>query len=274
MLIPIFIMGVFSFLEPNPYGGVKPVGSMAAYVKIFFEYDLEDQLVFNPGYLNIILRSFELSFGATILCLIFGFPVAYFITLQPENKRNLYIYLITIPFWTNLLIRTFAWIIILGRGGVIETPLLAAGIIEDSLRMMYTDGAIAIGLTYSYLPLMVLPIYASLEKLDFRLLEAASDLYANRWQVMTKVVIPLCKPGIIAGCILVFIPCIGAFIAPNLLGGGKKLMLGSLVQFQFASARNWPFGSAISMLLLSAVVIVLIFYARSAKKRAAIEGTA
>ena len=120
---------------------------------------------------------------------------------------------------------------------------------------------------------MVLPIYASLEKLDFRLMEAASDLYANRWQVMTKVVIPLCKPGIIAGCILVFIPCIGAFIAPNLLGGGKKLMLGSLVQFQFASARNWPFGSALSMLLLSAVVIVLIYYARSAKKRAAIEGT-
>ena len=155
---------------------------------------------------------------------------------------------------------------------MIETPLLWAGIIEDSLRMMYTDGAIAIGLTYSYLPLMVLPIYASLEKLDFRLLEAASDLYANRLEIMTKVVIPLCKPGIIAGCILVFIPCLGAFIAPNLLGGGKKLMLGSLVQFQFASARNWPFGAALSMILLAVVVIVLIFYARSAGKRAAMEG--
>ena len=241
MLVPIMIMGVFSFLEPNPYGGVKPIPSFDAYIKIMFEYDLEDNLVFNSGYLNIIWRSFQLSIGATILCLIFGFPVAYYITLQPENKRNLYIYLITIPFWTNLLIRTFAWIIILGRGGVIETPLLWAGVIEDSLRMMYTDGAIAIGLTYSYLPLMVLPIYASLEKLDFRLLEAASDLYANRWQVMTKVVIPLCKPGIIAGSILVFIPCLGAFIAPNLLGGGKKLMLGSLVQFQFASARKLAF---------------------------------
>ena len=250
------------------------MGSLAAYVKLFFEYDLEDQLVFNPGYINIIFRSLQLSFGATLMCLIFGFPVAYYITLQPENRRNFYIYLVTIPFWTNLLIRTFAWIIILGRGGVIETPLLATGIIEDSLRMMYTDGAIAIGLTYSYLPLMVLPIYASLEKLDFRLLEAASDLYANRFEVMTKVVIPLCKPGIIAGCILVFIPCLGAFIAPNLLGGGKKLMLGSLVQFQFASARNWPFGAALSMLLLSAVVIMLIFYARSAKKRAVMEGNA
>ena len=272
MLVPISIMAVYSFLEPNPYGGVLPEPSVAAYVKIFFEYDLQDNLVFNPGYLNIILRSFQLSIMATVICLIFGFPVAYYITLQPEHRRNIYIYLITIPFWTNLLIRTFAWIIILGRGGLIETPLLKLGIIEDSLKMMYTDGAIAIGLTYSYLPLMVLPIYASLEKLDFRLLEAASDLYASRWQVMTKVVIPLCKPGIIAGCILVFIPCIGAFIAPNLLGGGKKLMLGSLVQFQFASARNWPFGSAISMLLLSAVVVALVIYARSAKKKEYTQG--
>jgi spermidine/putrescine transport system permease protein len=211
---------------------------------------------------------------ATAICLVFGFPVAYYITLQPENKRNFYIYLITIPFWTNLLIRTFAWIIILGRNGVIETPLLKLGIIEDSLKMMYTDGAIAIGLTYSYLPLMVLPIYASLEKLDFRLLEAASDLYASRLQIMAKVVIPLCKPGIIAGCILVFIPCLGAFIAPNLLGGGKRLMLGSLVQFQFASARNWPFGAALSMLLLAAVVIALIYYARSAKKKEYIQAGA
>ena len=274
MLIPMVIMGVFSFLEPNPYGGVKAVGSFDAYVKLFFEYDLEDQLVFNPGYINIVWRSFQLSIMATVLCLVVGFPVAYYITLQPENKRNFYIYLVTIPFWTNLLIRTFAWIIILGRGGVIELPLLKLGIIDDSLHMMYSDGAIAVGLTYSYLPLMVLPIYASLEKLDFRLLEAANDLYANRWVTMWKVVIPLCKPGVIAGCILVFIPCIGAFIAPNLLGGGKKLMLGSLVQFQFSSARNWPFGAALSMLLLSAVVVSLIFYARAANKRALMEGEA
>jgi len=274
MVIPMVIMGTFSFMEPNPYGGVEPAFSWDAYVKLAFEYDLEDQLVFNSGYLNIIFRSFQLSIMATVLCLIFGFPAAYFITLQPENRRNFYIYLVTIPFWTNLLIRTFAWIIILGRDGVIEIPLYAMGIIDESLRMMYSDGAIAIGLTYSYLPLMVLPIYASLEKLDFRLLEAASDLYSSRLEVMTKVVIPLCKPGIIAGCILVFIPCIGAFIAPNLLGGGKKLMLGSLVQFQFASARNWPFGAALSMLLLSAVVVSLIFYARAAKKRAQMEGGA
>ena len=150
-------------------------------------------------------------------------------------------------------------------------PLLALGIIDDTLGMMFTNGAVAIGLAYSYLPLMVLPIYASLEKLDFRLIEAASDLYANRLELMTKVVIPLCMPGIIAGCMLVYIPSLGAFIAPDLLGGGKRLMLGSLVQFQFSTARNWPFGAAIAMVLLAFVVLALVVQARSARKRKAME---
>ena len=272
MLVPIALMAVISFLEANPYGGVYFNFSTDAYVQIAFEYDLMDNLVFNPIYLNIVLRSIVLSILATICCLILGFPVAYFITLQPQSRRNFYIYLITVPFWTNLLIRTFAWILILGRNGVIETPLLALGIIEDSLNMMFTNGAVTVGLTYSYLPLMVLPIYASLEKLDFRLVEAASDLYANRIEIMTKVVIPLSLPGIIAGCMLVYIPSLGAFIAPDLLGGGKRLLLGSLVQFQFATARNWPFGAAIAMVLLAFVVLSLMFYARSARKRARMEG--
>ncbi len=271
MLIPMVIMAVFSFLEANPYGGVHFNFSTEAYFQIFLEYDLEDNLVFNHIYLNIILRSILLSLMATVLCLILGFPVAYYITLQPESRRNLFIYLITIPFWTNLLVRTFAWILILGRNGVIEMPLLALGLIEDTLGMMFTNGAVAIGLTYSYLPLMVLPIYASLEKLDFRLIEAASDLYANRLELMTKIVIPLSMPGIIAGCMLVYIPSLGAFIAPDLLGGGKRLMLGSLVQFQFATARNWPFGAAIAMVLLAFVVLALVMQARSARKRRAME---
>ncbi|MBT4889560.1 MAG: ABC transporter permease, partial [Rhodospirillales bacterium] len=139
MLIPMVIMAGYSFMEANPYGGVISNFSTEAYFKLAWEYDLDDSIIFNPGYINIIWRSFQLSFGATIICLILGFPVAYYITLQPENKRNFYIYLITIPFWTNLLIRTFAWIIILGRGGVIEMPLQYLGIIDDSLRMMYSD---------------------------------------------------------------------------------------------------------------------------------------
>lgn len=270
---PLLVMLFYSFLERGDYGGVIYNFSLDGWLNVILVRDIfDDVLRFADAHLSVFWRSIKLSAMTTVTCLLIGFPTAYFIATRPRQSRNFWLFLITIPFWTNLLIRTFAWIIILGRGGVIETPLLAAGIIEESLRMMYTDGAIAIGLTYSYLPLMVLPIYASLEKLDFRLLEAASDLYATRLETMIRVVIPLCKPGIIAGCILVFIPCLGAFIAPNLLGGGKKLMLGSLVQFQFASARNWPFGAALSMLLLAAVVIMLIFYARSVGKRAAMEG--
>jgi len=261
-LIPLGIIWVLSFGEKRGIVDIEITWVLDNYARAF-----------DPLYLQIFAKSLWMAGITTLICLAIGFPIALFITFAPPRWKPWLLLLIILPFWTNLLIRTFAWIIILGRGGVIETPLLAMGIIEKSLRMMYTDGAIAIGLTYSYLPLMVLPIYASLEKLDFRLLEAASDLYASRLEVMTKVVIPLCKPGIIAGCLLVFIPCLGAFIAPNLLGGGKKLMLGSLVQFQFASARNWPFGAALSMLLLSAVVVMLIFYARSAKKRAAMEGS-
>jgi len=182
------------------------------------------------------------------------------------------LFLITLPFWTNLLVRTYAWILILSTDGVIEQPLKFLGMIDDSLDMMYTNGAIGIGLVYTYIPLMVLPIYASLEKLDFRLIEAAHDLYANRFEVARQVIVPLAAPGIVAGCILVLIPSLGAFVAPDLLGGGKKLMLGSLIQTQFASARNWPFGSALAICLLALVMIALTYQARVTAKRRAEAG--
>lgn len=267
MGIPVLIMTVISFLEANPYGGVHSSFSTSAYVQILFEYDAAGNIVFNPIYLNIVLRSVVLALLTTVCCLIVGFPVAYYIALQSRSRRNLLIYLITIPFWTNLLVRTFAWILILGRDGVIEMPLMAVGIIENSLDMMYSNAAIAIGLTYSYLPLMVLPIYASLEKLDFNLVEAASDLYANRLEIMTKVVVPLSRPGILAGAFLVFVPSLGAFIAPNLLGGGKRMMLGSLIQFQFQTARNWPFGAAVSVVLLAFVGLSIAVYATAVSNR-------
>ena len=269
MILPMMILVVFSFLEADPYGGVEPVFSVDAYVQILYEIDFDDTISFNPIYLNIILRSIILALVATIGCFILGFPVAYFITRQSPRNQNLLLFLITLPFWTNLLIRTYSWILILSRDGVIEQPLLALGIIDESLGMMYTNGAITIGLIYTYLPLMVLPIYASLEKLDFRLIEAAHDLYAGRLKVLTKVILPLSMPGIIAGCILVFVPSLGAFISPDLLGGGKKLMLGSLIQLQFASSRNWPFGSAIAVCLLVLVMIALIIQARASAKRRA-----
>ncbi len=267
MIIPMGILLVFSFMEADPYGGVDAGFTFEAYIQILFERDFDDQLNFDPIYLNIIGRSVLLAGLATIGCLILGLPVAYYMTRQTPRMQSMLLFLITLPFWTNLLVRTYAWILILATDGVIEQPLKFLGIIDESLNMMYTNGAVGIGLVYTYIPLMVLPIYASLEKLDFRLIEAAHDLYANRLQVILKVIVPLAKPGIVAGSILVLIPSLGAFVAPNLLGGGKKLMMGSLIQVQFASARNWPFGSALSICLLAMVMIALLYQARVAAKR-------
>lgn len=270
MVIPIAILGVFSFKPADPYGGVDPGFSLDAWSQLFFERDLDDSLIFEPVYLQIILRSIVLAVLATIATALVGFPVAWHIVQQPPKQRELLLFLVTIPFWTNLLIRAYAWILILGKDGMIEKPLLALGLIDESLELMYGNLAIGLGLVYSYIPLMILPLYASLEKLDFNLVEAARDLYASRFTVILKIVIPLCLPGIIAGCILVFVLSLGDFISPSILGGGKKMMLSNLIQFQFSSARNWPFGGALTMLLLLLVAIGSIFYIRASNKRGAI----
>lgn len=270
MVIPIAILGVFSFKPADPYGGVDPGFSLDAWSQLFFERDLDDSLIFEPVYLRIILRSIVLAVLATIATALVGFPVAWHIVQQPPKQRELLLFLVTIPFWTNLLIRAYAWILILGKDGMIEKPLLALGLIDESLELMYGNLAIGLGLVYSYIPLMILPLYASLEKLDFNLVEAARDLYASRFTVILKIVIPLCLPGIVAGCILVFVLSLGDFISPSILGGGKKMMLSNLIQFQFSSARNWPFGGALTMLLLLLVAIGSIFYIRASNKRGAI----
>ena len=268
MIGPLLVMAAVSLMESNVYGGVHFKFSLNGYRQILFDTNLFGEIEFNPAYLIIIGRSFILAISATILSLIIGFPAAYFISRQSNKVKNILIFLVTIPFWTNLLIRTFAWIIILGKDGVIESSFNFLGLLDDegSLNLMYTNSAILIGLVYSYLPLMVLPVYASMEKMDVRLLEAATDLYSSRIQLIRKVILPLSMPGIIGGSILVFVPCLGAFIAPDLLGGGKKLLLGSLIQFQFSYARNWPFGAAVAMFLLSLVILVLFFNAHINKR--------
>ncbi len=264
MIGPLLVMAAVSLMESNVYGGVHFKFSLSGYRQILFDTNLFDEIQFNPAYMIIIARSFVLALAATFLSLLIGFPAAYYISRQSNRVKNILIFLVTIPFWTNLLIRTFAWIIILGKGGVIESSFNFFGLLdkESSLNLMYTNTAILIGLVYSYLPLMVLPIYASLEKMDVRLLEAATDLYSSRIELIRKIIFPLSMPGIIGGSILVFVPCLGAFIAPDLLGGGKKLLLGSLIQFQFSYARNWPFGAAMAMFLLALVIIILIFNAK------------
>ena len=261
MIIPICIIAVYSFLEANPYGGVRPNFSLDAYIQFFFERDLDDNLVVNSAYLMIFWRSFVLALATTVLCLLIGFPTAYYIAMQPPKRKNLLVFLVTIPFWTNLLIRTFCWILMLRDNGIINNILMGIGLTNEPLSLLYTNGAILIGLVYTYIPFLVLPVYATVEKFDLRLLEAAHDLYANRRQLMRWVILPLAMPGIIAGSLLVFVPSLGAFIAPNLLGGGKKLMIGSMIQLQFASSRNWPFGSAAALILMACVLIAMLIYA-------------
>lgn len=260
-ILPLCLMGLVSFLERGMNGGVVWGEYTAeAYVNFLFDRDLDDSLIFNSDYLQIFLRSFLQSASTTVLALLIGFPTALYMALQPERRRNLLVFLVTIPFWTNLLVRNYSWILLLRANGLIDTALQSIGLTSEPLNLLYTDFAIAVGLTYSYLPFMVLPIYASLEKLDWRLVEAAYDLGANRLRALARVIIPLSAPGIIAGAILVFIPCLGAYVTPVLLGGGKTLMIGNLIQLQFGSSRNWPFGAALSFSLLGLVLITMVIY--------------
>ena len=200
----------------------------------------------------------------TVATLLLGFPTAYFIATRHERTRDIWLFLITIPFWTNLLIRTFAVLQIIRNEGIINTVLLKLGVIGAPIQILYTDVAIMVGMAYVYLPLMVLPIYASMEKLDFRLVEAGYDLYATRFQVLRRIILPLVKPGIIAGSILVFIPAVGAYVTPSLLGGGKNLMIANLIELQFGQGRNWPLGAALSIAVMVIVMAALLVYVRNA----------
>ena len=268
---PLLIVVVYSFLTPGNYGDVKWQFSTDAWVSVLLQRDVfDDTLSFASAHLSIFWRSVSLSAMTTILTLIFGFPTAYFIATRPEHRRDIWLFLITIPFWSNLLIRIYAIMMIIRDEGYLNHALLAIGVIDQPLEIMFTNYALSYGLIYAYLPLMVLPLYASLEKLDFRLVEAGYDLYASRRKVLWHVIIPLVKPGIVAGSILVFIPAIGDYIIAQILGGGKRMMLGNLIAQQFGTARNWPQGSALALTLMSVVMIALVVYAtKSQRTRAA-----
>jgi spermidine/putrescine transport system permease protein len=264
---PLLIVLVYSFLTPGSYGDVKWQFSPEAWIAVFLERDIfDDTLSVAAAHVTIFLRSIKLSVVTTIATLALGFPTAYFMATRSEKTRDLWLFLITIPFWTNLLIRTFAVLQIIRNEGIINTILLKLGIISSPIQILYTDTAILIGMAYVYLPLMVLPIYASMEKLDFRLVEAGYDLYATRFKVLRKIVFPLVKPGVIAGSILVFIPALGAYVTPSVLGGGKNMMLSNLIELQFGQGRNWPLGSALSIAVMIIVMVALLAYVRNAGK--------
>ena len=247
---PFVIVLAYSFLSRGAYGGIEAPWSVESYWRLL-----------DPLYLEILLRSFVMALVATVLCLVFAFPAALFISRSARHK-NLYLQLVMLPFWSSFLVRTYAWIFLLRDTGLINTALQKLGILHGPLPLLYNDGAVLLGLVYGYLPFMVLPIYATLERLDPALEEAAADLGSRPISTLFRVTVPLSRPGIVAGSVLVFIPCLGAYLTPDLLGGGRTVMVGNLVQNQFTTARDWPFGAAVSIALMLLVVVLLWAFLR------------
>jgi len=265
LVIPVAMMLVYSFLTKEFRGGVIWEFSVAAYDQFFFYRGLfgDSPPIIEWTYISIFWRSIWQAAVATFFCLIIGFPTAWFIATRTGRNSTIWLFLITIPYWVNLLIRTISMKFLIRDNGPINEFLISAGLISEPFHIINTNLAVQLGLFYSYLPFMVLPIYAAVERYNFALSEAAADLYASRTVTLTKIILPAVKPGIVAGCILVFVPSLGAFLAPDLLGGAKNFMIGSLIEEQFkGNAGNWPFGAATSMILLSLVLIVLTLYAR------------
>jgi spermidine/putrescine transport system permease protein len=249
-LAPLAIILAYSLLTRGTFGGISLPWTWESY-----------QRLIDPIYLAILWRSFWIAGASTVICLLLGFPLALFIS-RSGKRKDLYLSLVMLPFWTSFLVRTYAWMFLLRDTGLINTLLETLGLIHGPLPLLYNDGAVILGLVYGYLPFMVLPLYATLERLDRNLLEASADLGARPWATLTHVMVPLCAPGIRAGVILVFIPCLGAYLTPDLLGGGKSVMIGNLVQNQFTTARDWPFGSAISLALMAVVMLLLAAFVR------------
>lgn len=250
-VIPLTIVLAMSLATRGEYGGVVWSWTLDNYLR------LADGL-----YLRVYARSLVMAGLTTIACLILGFPLAYTIARASQRWRPVLITLLMIPFWTNFLVRTYAWIFILRADGLLNTLVQALGLTTEPLPLLYNNAAVFIGLVYGYLPFMVLPLVIAIERIAPALEEAARDLYAPMRMVFWRVIIPLAKPGIIAGCVLVFIPSLGAFITPYLLGGGRSMMLGTLIQQEMLVARDWPLGSALSVLLMALVLLTLLVTGR------------
>ncbi len=251
-MAPLLIVFVYSFLERGKYGGVEWV------------FTLDNiRRVFDPLYFKTFLRSFYIAIVTTFITLALGYPLAYFIAKSPPSRRGALIFALMIPFWTNFLIRTYAWLTLLRtHTGLINVTLMNWGILHKPLPLFGNDFAIILGLVYGWLPVMVLPIFAALDRLDYSLLEAARDLYASSFKSFLRVTWPLSIPGVVAGSMLVFIPSLGAFVTPAILGGGKSLMIGNIISNQFLAAHDWPFGSALSMVMMVAMLIATLIYFR------------
>ena len=263
LLTPVTIwLGLF-FLVPLLFILAYSFGTSGIYGEMTLGFNPGNYLrVFDPLYLEIVGRTLVIALTNTLLCLLLGYPLAYFIAFKGGRWKNILILLVMIPFWTSLLLRAYAWVVILSGNGIANRTLQFLGITDEPLLLIFTPQAVTMGMVYSYLPFMILPLYAALEKFDVRLKEAAQDLGASRWHTFWRVTFPLSMPGVIAGSILVFIPSAGEFVIPNLLGGARTVLVGNLIQAQFLQARDWAFGSALAVMLAALLVGAIMFYVR------------
>lgn len=256
-MVPLLVILIYGFLDRGTYGG------------IVWEFQLDNYFRFADSlYIRIFWRSFVIALLTTVICLLMGYPMAYWMATRSPRVRNTLLLLMMLPFWTNFVIRTYAWRFIIAREGILNNTLLATGILSEPLNLLFTDNAVILGLVYGWVVGMVLPCYASLVGLDRSLLEAAQDLYANPIRTFWRVTLPLTIPGIVSGSILVFVPSFGAFVTPDLLGGGKADMIGNLIQQQFGSASDWPFGAAISTILMVVMLGGTLLYFRTLRREA------
>ncbi|MDY6029782.1 MAG: ABC transporter permease [Acidaminococcaceae bacterium] len=255
-VVPLLIVVLVSFAGRNAYG------------KVIFDWTLQNYARFaEPLYLSIFTDTLLVALLTTLATVIMGYPLAYFIAKLPKKWQQPGLLLVMIPFWINFIIRSFAWVIILRNQGVLNTLLLKLGVIEVPLQLLYNDTAVLLGMIYALLPFMVLPIYVSLEQLDPKLLEAASDLGAEPFTAFRKITLPLTLPGVAAGTILVFISSLGMFVVPDIMGGAKSALVGNLIQNQFLSARDWPFGSALSIVLAVLSLLLIVLYNKALKQK-------
>lgn len=265
-LLPLLIIALFSFLTPGLYGGVEWAFYHWNYGRIFgWADDIIE--VYEPIYLQILGRSLGFAALTVLLCLILCYPVAFWVSRLPNRWRMLFLFLITLPFFSSLIVRLYAWLLILKPSGILNTVLIGTGLISEPLEILYTPAAVVLGMVYVMVPFMFLPLYAAVDNLDRALIEASMDLGATRMQTFQKVVLPQTLPGILGGAVIVFIPSVGNFIVPDVLGGAKGLMIGNLVEQQFLSSRNWPFGSALSMIVMAVVLAVLLGSMAFAKRK-------
>lgn len=251
IFVPMIYIAIMSFLTRGTYGGIVFKFSVNGY-----------QTLFDPMYLEVILKSIMISVRTTVMCILIGYPLAYYIAKRPAKKAAMLVMLLMVPFWTSGLVKTYSWVLLLNATGVVNKFLMAMGIIAEPIQFLYNDYAVTLGLVYGFLPYAVLPMYSSIEKLDKSLLEASNDLGARPVRTFFKVTLPLTAPGIFASVILVFIPSLGAYFTADVLGGGTSLIIGNLIRNLFSVSKNWPFGAAVSIILVIFTLILLWLYSR------------